>query len=485
MDPTDPPPPPKIRRTTSAGAAGSGSIILDKYQLGRLLGRGSFAKVYLARSLESPHSGDVAIKVIDKASTVDAAMEPRILREVSAMRRLHHHPNILSLHEVMATKSKIYLVMELAPGGELFAKLSRCRRFSEPTARKYFQQVVSALRFCHQNGVVHRDIKPQNLLLDHNGLLKVTDFGLSALSDQKLDNLIYTACGTPAYTAPEVVYRKGYDGEKADAWSCGVLLYVFLVGCLPFDDSNLSNMYRAMHRRSYEFPDWVSRSAKTVIYRLMDPNPNTRLSLDELIKLSWFKKSFSQENLRLKCDQKVGSEFNEGGEFKYLSKVGAFDIISMSSGLDLSGLFEAEVNRKEMRFTCGLQVGEIEERVMKVGVELGFRVERKKFGGIGLVKGRVVLVVEIWEVALGLWLVELKLVDGGMEFGELQWEELKLGFGDIVLSWHNEKFSDGSGATISVHSLPDDVGLVGVDHPAAFYDPLIKSGPECRIAVAQ
>ncbi|KAL3639424.1 CBL-interacting serine/threonine-protein kinase 7 [Castilleja foliolosa] len=158
MGPTNPPTPPP------ASPAGSGSILLDKYQLGRLLGRGSFAKVYLARPLDNDSAAEVAIKVIDKAATISAAMEPRIISEVYSMRRLHHHPNILKLHEVMATKSKIYLVMELAHGGELLAKLNRhCHhRFSESTSRRYFQQVVSALRFCHQNGVFHRDIKPQN-----------------------------------------------------------------------------------------------------------------------------------------------------------------------------------------------------------------------------------------------------------------------------------------------------------------------------------
>ncbi|XP_057771434.1 CBL-interacting serine/threonine-protein kinase 7-like [Salvia miltiorrhiza] len=428
MGPTPTPPSaPQIRRTTSAGG-GSGSIILDKYQLGRLLGRGSFAKVYLARLLDHPDAAEVAIKVIDKAATVDAAMEPRIVREVSAMRRLHHHPNILNLHEVMATKTKIYLVMELAPGGELFAKLSRCRRFSESAARRYFHQVISALRFCHQNGVFHRDIKPQNLLLDHNGILKITDFGLSALSEHKIDGLVRTACGTPAYTAPEVVSRKGYDGEKADAWSCGVLLYVFLVGNLPFDDTNLSNMYRAMHRRALEFPDWVSKSAKIVIYRLLDPNPSTRLSLDELIKHSWFKKSFSEENLRSQGDDKAGSgsEFLDSKGFKFMPRVNAFDLISMSSGLNLSGLFEEETSSKEMRFTSGMAVVEIEEKVRKAGLEFGYTVERGKGGGIRLVKGRAVaVVVEIWEVAAELWLVELRLIDGAAEFGELQWGELR------------------------------------------------------------
>ncbi|CAA3022734.1 CBL-interacting serine threonine- kinase 7-like [Olea europaea subsp. europaea] len=430
MDRKRSPPPPssatKITRTASS--RGSGSIILEKYQLGRLLGRGSFAKVYQATLLVD--NSDVAIKVIDKATTVDAAMEPRIVREVSAMRRLDHHPNILKLHEVMATRTKIYLVMELATGGELFAKLSRQRRFSESTARRYFHQIVSALLFCHQNGIAHRDIKPQNLLLDNKGSLKITDFGLSALPEQKLDGLIYTACGTPAYTAPEVVYRKGYDGSKADAWSCGVLLYVFLVGCIPFDDSNLANMYRAIHRRVFEFPPWVSKPAKNIIFRLLDPNPKSRLSLEELIKLPWFKKSFSQESL-------ASYEQQFSDQSKYLSRINAFDIISMSSGLDLSGLFELEMNRKEMRFTSISQVEEIEEKVVKIGGELGFRIERGKGGGIGLVKGRVLLMVVILEVARELWLVEVK-VDGGGGGGDLQWEELKLGLNDIVLSWHNE-----------------------------------------------
>ncbi|XP_073126656.1 CBL-interacting serine/threonine-protein kinase 7 [Henckelia pumila] len=434
-----PPPPPSatvnIRRTASSGG-GSGSIILEKYQLGSLLGRGSFAKVYKGRSLED-NTAEVAIKVIDKAATVTAAMEPRIIHEVSAMRRLHNHPNILKLHEVLATKSKIYLVMELAPGGELFAKLSRCRRFSESTARRYFQQVVSALRFCHQNGVVHRDIKPQNLLLDHEGVLKITDFGLSALSEQKRDGLLHTACGTPAYTAPEVVYRQGYDGEKADAWSCGILLYVFIAGSLPFDDSNLPKMYRAMHRREFEFPDWISKSAKSIIYKLMDPNPKTRLSLDELTNLSWFKKSFSMPNLCSETERNLGPEFLEQKNCKHLSKVNAFDIISMSSGLDLSGIFEAEATRKEMRFTSGMEAGEIEEKVMKTGEELGYRIQRGKGGGIGLVKGRVVLTVEIWELSLELWLVELNLFAGWVEFGDLQWEQWKLELKDIVVSWHN------------------------------------------------
>ncbi|XVF63003.1 hypothetical protein PTKIN_Ptkin09bG0054000 [Pterospermum kingtungense] len=283
--PAPPPPPLKLTRTKTPN-----SILLGKYRLGRILGRGSFAKVHEASLLDDSNSV-VAVKIIDKTKTVDAAMEPRIIGEVSAMHRLQHHPNILKIHEVMATKTKIYLVMELASGGELFAKVLRRGRLAEPAARRYFSQLVSALNFCHQNGVAHRDLKPQNLLLDQNGNLKVSDFGLSALPEQLSDGLLHTACGTPAYTAPEVVRRKGYNGSKADAWSCGVILFVLLAGYLPFDDSNLVTMYKKIHRREFQFPSWISKQAKSVIWQLLDPNPNTRMSIEKLMETSWYKRA--------------------------------------------------------------------------------------------------------------------------------------------------------------------------------------------------
>lgn len=255
------------------------------------------------------------------------------------------------------------------------------------------------------------------------------------MPEQLRNGLLHTACGTPAYTAPEVVYRKGYNGAKADAWSCGVILFVFLAGSLPFDDSNLPNMYKAIHRREYQFPDWVSKPARRIINRLLDPNPETRYGIEELMNTPWFKKSSS-----MKQEQST-KQFGEGileKESKHMERMNAFDIISMSSGLDLSGLFEAGSNKKEMRFTTNVQVTEVEEKVMKIGKGEGYRVERRKNGGVGLVKGRVVLLVEMLEVAKELWLVEFKVVNGGSEFEDVQWQELKSGLNDIVVSWYND-----------------------------------------------
>ncbi|XP_020221995.1 CBL-interacting serine/threonine-protein kinase 7 [Cajanus cajan] len=416
------------------------ATILGKYQLTRLLGRGSFAKVYQARSLVD--GATVAVKIIDKSKTVDAGMEPRIIREIDAMRRLHHHPNILRIHEVMATKTKIHLIVELAAGGELFSRISRRGRLPEATARRYFQQLVSALRFCHRHGVAHRDLKPQNLLLDGDGNLKVSDFGLSALPEQLKNGLLHTACGTPAYAAPEILRRcGGYDGSKADAWSCGLILYVLLAGYLPFDDSNIPAMCKKICRRDYQFPEWMTKPARFIIYKLLDPNPGTRMGLEALFCNAWFKKSLKAETaeenaLDWENTNTKNNVYDKG------SGLTAFDIISMSSGLDLRSLFETTSCRREKRFSSSARVEVVEEKVKEVGGVLGFKVVevgKSNSAGIALVKGKVVLVFEVLEIVANelLW-VAVKVVEGGLEFEEHHWEDWKSALQDLVLSWHHE-----------------------------------------------
>ncbi|KAL2539973.1 CBL-interacting serine/threonine-protein kinase 20 [Abeliophyllum distichum] len=183
------------------------------------------------------------------------------------------HPNVVQLYEVMATKTKIYFIMEYVKGGELFHKVAR-GRLKEDIARKYFQQLINAVDFCHSRGAYHRDLKPENLLLDENGILKVSDFGLSALAESKRqDGLLHTNCGTPAYVAPEVINRRGYDGGKADIWSCGVILFILLAGYLPFHDSNIVQMYRKISKAEYRIPNWFPPDVRRLLSRILDPNP--------------------------------------------------------------------------------------------------------------------------------------------------------------------------------------------------------------------
>ncbi|KAK8579832.1 hypothetical protein V6N13_142998 [Hibiscus sabdariffa] len=333
-----------------------GKVLMQKYEFGRLLGQGNFAKVYHARNIETSQS--VAVKVIEKEKVLKVGMIDQTKREISGM-SLVKHTNILELYEVMASKSKIYFVMEYAKGGELFNKLSK-GKLREDVARKYFQQLISAVDFCHSRGVYHRDLKPENLLLDENGILKVSDFGLSALTECKhQDGLLHTTCGTPAYVAPEVINRKGYDGAKADIWSCGVILYVMLAGYLPFHDTNLIAIYRKISKADYKFPNWFSPEVTKLLSRILTPNPKARISIEKIMTNPWFRKGFNSKPVHNKVEKALvpvdidavfSSEANNNAfeakkDMAKLTNLNAFDIISLSSGFDLSGLFVIPIFR--------------------------------------------------------------------------------------------------------------------------------------------
>ncbi|XP_049393219.1 CBL-interacting serine/threonine-protein kinase 20-like [Solanum stenotomum] len=267
------------------------TISMHKYEIGKLLGQGTFAKVYHARNLKTGQI--VAVKVIDKEKVMKVGLIDQIKREISVM-RLIRHPNVVELYEVMTSKTKIYFAMEYVRGGELFNKVAK-GRLRESAARKYFQQLIASVDFCHSRGVYHRDLKPENILLDETGNLKVSDFGLSALYDTKRqDGLLHTTCGTPAYVTPEVINKRGYDGEKADIWSCGVILFVLLTGYLPFHDTNLMEMYKKISKGIFKCPECFPCEVKKLLSRILDPNLFSRITLAKLMDNNWFKKGFKQ-----------------------------------------------------------------------------------------------------------------------------------------------------------------------------------------------
>lgn len=340
----------------------SENILFGKYEVGRLLGCGAFAKVYHARNIQTGQS--VAIKCISKQKIMKGGLMAHVKREISIMRRLNH-PHIVKLYEVLATKTKIYCVLEFVKGGELFAKVAKAR-FGEDLSRRYFQQLISAVGYCHAHGVFHRDLKPENLLVDENGDLKVSDFGLSAVSSQiRNDGLLHTLCGTPAYVAPEILMKKGYDGAKVDIWSCGVILFVLNAGYLPFNDPNLMVMYRKIYKGEYRVPKWTSPELKRLFSRLLDTNPETRITIDEILRDPWFKKGYKEIKFH---------EFDSKLEKKEEKSLNAFDIISFSSGVDLSGLFDESGNSTaadRFRFVSA----EIPENIVKKVEEFGKREE--------------------------------------------------------------------------------------------------------------
>ncbi|CAA7406218.1 unnamed protein product [Spirodela intermedia] len=430
-------------------------VLLQRYELGRLLGQGNFAKVYYARNIKTAQS--VAIKVIDKEKVMRVGLMDQIKREISVM-KLVSHPNIVQLHEVMATKSKIFVVMEYVKGGELFNLVAK-GRLKEEQARRYFQQLVGAIDFCHSRGVYHRDLKPENLLLDENGDLKVSDFGLSALAESKRqDGLLHTTCGTPAYVAPEVLNRKGYDGAKADIWSCGVILFVMLAGYLPFHEGNLMEMYRKIAKAAFRCPAWFSSEARKLLAKILDPNPVTRISTEGIMESSWFRKGRrSPPRTRdLHADMGAsGSVIGGGGggdvaegkeEPMKPSQMNAFDIISMSTGFDLSGLFEEPDRRKESRFTSMQPAPVIIKRLEEVARKLGLKPKKKQGGVMKLErnkegrKGVLAVDAEIFEVTPSFHLVEFKKSAGDtLEFQRMWKQDMRPALKDIVWAWQGEE----------------------------------------------
>ncbi|XP_034908298.1 CBL-interacting serine/threonine-protein kinase 11 [Populus alba] len=385
----------------------SDNALFGKYEVGKLLGCGAFAKVYHARDVQTGKS--VAIKIINKKKISSPSLIANIKREISVMRKLNH-PYIVKLIEVLASKTKIYCVMEYVKGGELFTKIAK-GRFSEDLSRKYFRQLVSAVGYCHLRGVFHRDLKPENLLLDENGNLKVSDFGLSAVRDQtQLDGLLHTLCGTPAYVAPEILAKKGYDGAKIDVWSCGVILFVLAAGYLPFNDPNLMAMYKKIYKGEFRCPKWMSTDLKRLLSRLLDTNPETRITIDGILKDPWFKKgkhkeiNFYDEEFN-KDDERKDEEFAS-------TSLNAFDIISFSSGLNLSGMFDDSYNVIDdgERFVSTESPEDSVKRVEEFAKEEGLRMRRRKEWGLEMEgqDGNLMLSIEIRRLTDTLFVVEAK-----------------------------------------------------------------------------
>ncbi|KAJ8627243.1 hypothetical protein MRB53_020550 [Persea americana] len=432
----------------SGGGGRSVKVKVGRYELGRTLGEGTFAKVKFARNLETGEN--VAIKILDKEKVLKHKMIGQIKREISTM-KLIKHPNVIQMHEVMASKTKIYIVLEFVTGGELFDKIATQGRLKEDEARKYFQQLINAVDYCHSRGVFHRDLKLENLLLDARGVLKVSDFGLSALPEQVRENgMLYTTCGTPNYVAPEVINNKGYDGAKADLWSCGVILFVLMAGYLPFEESNLMSLYKKIIKADFTCPAWFSTSAKKLIKRILDPKPLTRITVPEIIENEWFKKGYqpptfdTSEVTNLDDVNAIFDSSVEPGNLVVERReerpvmMNAFELISTSQGLNLGTLFEKQMGlvKRETRFTSKCPANEIISKIEEAAVPLGFDVQKKNYkmklqGSKTGRKGHLSIATEIFEVAPSLYMVEVRKSEGDtLEFHKV-YKSLSTGLKDI------------------------------------------------------
>ncbi|CAF0808262.1 unnamed protein product [Adineta steineri] len=258
-------------------------VLAGYYELQKTIGNGGFGKVKQAIHLLTGEH--VAIKIIDKAKLgSDVA---RIALEIKAMKDLRHQ-HICQLYQVIETDEYYFLVLEYFCNGELFDYIVNRNRLSEEQARHFFRQIVSAVAYMHKKGYCHRDLKPENLLLDRRESLKLIDFGLCAQPKAGI-NLAYlgTACGSPAYAAPEIISGTNYRGDVADVWSLGVLLYALLCGSLPFDDENIASMYAKIQNGVYHIPSWLSQESVALLRLMLQVDPTKRIRIDDLLRHRW------------------------------------------------------------------------------------------------------------------------------------------------------------------------------------------------------
>lgn len=272
---------------------------VGNYRLLKTIGKGNFAKVKLARHILTGR--EVAIKIIDKTQLNPNSLQ-KLFREVRIMKILNH-PNIVKLFEVIETERTLYLVMEYASGGEVFDYLVAHGRMKEKEARAKFRQIVSAVQYCHQKHIVHRDLKAENLLLDADMNIKIADFGFS--NEFTMGNKLDTFCGSPPYAAPELFQGKKYDGPEVDVWSLGVILYTLVSGSLPFDGQNLKELRERVLRGKYRIPFYMSTDCENLLKRFLVLNPSKRGTLEvredaenQIMKDRWINSGFDEDELK-------------------------------------------------------------------------------------------------------------------------------------------------------------------------------------------
>ncbi|EED19347.1 serine/threonine protein kinase (Kcc4), putative [Talaromyces stipitatus ATCC 10500] len=296
-----------ISTTSTASGKGKRKTHVGPWQLGRTLGKGATGRVRLAKHAVTGQAA--AIKIVSKKSAAMvqsesiAAMDRNacllgdnqatrpmpfgIEREVVIM-KLIEHPNVINLYDIWENRGELYLVLEYVEGGELFDYVSTHGPLPEEEAVRLFRQIISGLAYCHRFNICHRDLKPENILLDPSHNVKLADFGMAAL--QPAGHWLNTSCGSPHYAAPEIIYGRRYRGDKADIWSCGIILFALLTGFLPFDGGDLSNTLQLVKKGNYHIPTWLSVEAANMIQRILQKRPEDRISIQNMFNHPLLKK---------------------------------------------------------------------------------------------------------------------------------------------------------------------------------------------------
>ncbi|XP_059925138.1 calcium/calmodulin-dependent protein kinase type 1D-like [Gadus macrocephalus] len=271
------------RKEISCSWKKSTNNIKEVFDFKGKMGAGSFSEVFMVR--EKKTGNLYALKCLKKKFLANSNLE----NEINVLRKIKHE-NVVSLEDFYESRTHYYLVMELVSGGELFDRILEKGMYTEKDASLVVRQVLEAVSYLHDNNIVHRDLKPENLLyhnMDANSKIMISDFGLSKMSEH---GVMFTACGTPGYVAPEVLAQKPYS-KAVDCWSVGVISYILLCGYPPFFEENEKSLYAKIMRADYSFhkPFWddISESAKDFIRNMMEKNPKNRFTTEQALSHPW------------------------------------------------------------------------------------------------------------------------------------------------------------------------------------------------------
>lgn len=270
----------------------SSNIKLSDFDVVETLGTGTFARVLLVRLRNSAtplHPMKFfAMKVLSKLEVVRLRQVEHVNSERYILARVKH-PFVVDLYATFQDDLNIYMLMSYVPGGELFTHLRRAGRFTPDVTRFYLATIILALKFLHSYNIVYRDLKPENLLLDSRGYLRLTDFGFA----KRVDDRTFTLCGTPEYLAPEIIQSEGH-GKAADWWACGILCYEMLVGYPPFYDANAPGLYEKILRGRIRWPANIDPLSRTIVRAFLHPDRSRRLGNliggpDDVLNHPWFR----------------------------------------------------------------------------------------------------------------------------------------------------------------------------------------------------
>jgi len=255
---------------------------LSFYKFGRIIGKGAFGKVNLGLNLLTGRI--VAIKSFNKQNIISEISKRKILYETNLMRNLHHK-SIVKILETFESEKYILIIMEYISGGNLQNFVKKRRKLTEKTAKILFKQIIEGIQYIHSQGIVHRDIKLENILLDLNNNIKICDFGVGKII--KPESTLYDQCGTPVYMAPEIIKNAGYKGFPVDIWSSGVALYIMLTGNIPFNRGKIHDLQYNIVNKDINPIEGISNEAKNLIEGLLNKDPNKRLTAEDILNHPW------------------------------------------------------------------------------------------------------------------------------------------------------------------------------------------------------